>query len=133
MIKDIIVDIQQPVKGSTVRILSRRAIQIGLTSHPLGKTVPCASASTVQQGERVPGILNRRETEIHRRRERYSLTKLAVAWVAANPVITAPIIGASRADQLTDTLAAIELTLDPALKAKLDKAMAESRRGNAAR
>jgi aryl-alcohol dehydrogenase-like predicted oxidoreductase len=62
-----------------------------------------------------------------------SLTKLAVAWVTANPAITAPIIGASRADQLTDTLAAIDLTLDPALKVKLDDATVEYRWGDAAR
>ena len=62
-----------------------------------------------------------------------SLTKIAVAWVAANPSITAPIIGASRADQLTETLAAIDLTLDPALKAKLDDATVEYRWGDAAR
>jgi len=62
-----------------------------------------------------------------------SLTKLAVAWVAANPVITSAIIGASRPDQLTDTLAAIDLKLDPELKAKLDEATVEYRWGDAAR
>ncbi|MBB5571504.1 MULTISPECIES: aldo/keto reductase [Rhizobium] len=63
----------------------------------------------------------------------HSLTQLAVAWVAANPVITSAIIGASRPDQLTDTLAAIDLKLDPALKAKLDDATVEYRWGDAAR
>ncbi|NEI68196.1 aldo/keto reductase [Rhizobium lusitanum] len=62
-----------------------------------------------------------------------SLTKLAVSWVAANPVITSAIIGASRPDQLTDTLAAIDLKLDPELKAKLDDATVEYRWGDAAR
>lgn len=62
-----------------------------------------------------------------------SLTSLAVAWVAANPVITSAIIGASRPDQLTDTLAAIDLKLDPELKAKLDDATVEYRWGDAAR
>ena len=33
-----------------------------------------------------------------------SLTQLAVAWVLANPTITAPIIGASRPEQLDDSL-----------------------------
>ena len=63
----------------------------------------------------------------------HSLIQLAVAWVAANPVITSAIIGASRPDQLTDTLAAIDLKLDPALKAKLDDATVEYRWGDAAR
>lgn len=62
-----------------------------------------------------------------------SLTTLAVAWVAANPVITSAIIGASRPDQLTDTLAAIDIKLDPALKTKLDDATVEYRWGDAAR
>ena len=63
----------------------------------------------------------------------HSLTKLAVAWVAANPVITSAIIGASRPEQLTDTLAAIDFELDPALKAKLDDATVEYRWGDAVR
>jgi aryl-alcohol dehydrogenase (NADP+) len=37
-----------------------------------------------------------------------SLTTLAVSWVMANPAITAPIVGASRPDQLVDSLAAAE-------------------------
>lgn len=45
---------------------------------------------------------------------------LAVAWVMANPAITAPIIGASKPEQLADNLAAIDVKLDPELKAKLD-------------
>ena len=43
------------------------------------------------------------------RRLAFSLVTLAVAWVLANPVITAPIIGASRPDQLDDNLAADDL------------------------
>ena len=62
-----------------------------------------------------------------------SLTSLAVAWVLANPVITAPIIGASRPEQLTDTLKAVELKLDDNLKQKLDDITAEYRRGDSLR
>jgi aryl-alcohol dehydrogenase-like predicted oxidoreductase len=62
-----------------------------------------------------------------------SLTKTSVAWVLANPAVTSAIIGASRPDQLTDTLAAIDLTLDAGLKAKLDDATLEYRWGDAAR
>lgn len=61
------------------------------------------------------------------------LTTVAVAWVLANPVITSAIIGASRPDQLDATLAAATLTLDPQLKARLDEATAEYRRGDAQR
>jgi 1-deoxyxylulose-5-phosphate synthase len=40
-----------------------------------------------------------------------SVAQLAVAWVLAQPVITAPIVGATRAEQLDETLAAADLTL----------------------
>ncbi|WP_437281519.1 aldo/keto reductase [Sorangium sp. So ce375] len=62
-----------------------------------------------------------------------SLTTVAVAWVLANPAVTSAIIGASRPDQLDATLAAAELTLDPQLKARLDEATAEYRRGDSPR
>ena len=58
---------------------------------------------------------------------------LAMAWVIANPVVTAPIIGASRPEQLDAILAAAELKLDPALKAALDDLTHEFRMGDAAR
>jgi aryl-alcohol dehydrogenase-like predicted oxidoreductase len=64
---------------------------------------------------------------------RQSLTKTSIAWVLANPVVSSAIIGASRPDQLTDTLAAADLTLDPELKAKLDDTTIEYRWGDAAR
>jgi len=50
-----------------------------------------------------------------------TMTTLAVAWVLANPAITAPIIGASRPEQLADSLAAVETPLNAELKAKLDE------------
>jgi aryl-alcohol dehydrogenase-like predicted oxidoreductase len=62
-----------------------------------------------------------------------SLTKLSVAWVLANPAVTSAIIGASKPDQLADTLTAIDLALDADLKAKLDDATVEYRWGDAAR
>jgi aryl-alcohol dehydrogenase (NADP+) len=62
-----------------------------------------------------------------------SLTTLALAWVLANPIITAPIIGASRPEQLFDSLKALEVTLDDNLKQKLDDITAEYRRGDAVR
>ncbi len=41
-----------------------------------------------------------------------SLTKASVAWVLAQPGITAAIVGASRPDQLEETIAATETRLD---------------------
>lgn len=62
-----------------------------------------------------------------------SPTTLAVAWVLANPVITAPIIGASRPDQLQATLAAVDAQIPAATKQRLDELTAEYRRGDAPR
>jgi aryl-alcohol dehydrogenase-like predicted oxidoreductase len=50
-----------------------------------------------------------------------SMATMALSWVLANPAITAPIIGASRPDQLADSLAAAENPLPADLKAKLDE------------
>ena len=48
------------------------------------------------------------------------MTTLAVSWVMAHPAITAPIIGASRPEQLKDSLAAAETPMSADLKAKID-------------
>jgi aryl-alcohol dehydrogenase (NADP+) len=51
-----------------------------------------------------------------------SLATLAIRWVMSNRAITAPIIGASRPEQLADSLAAGENgALPDDLKAKLDE------------
>ena len=62
-----------------------------------------------------------------------SLVTLAVAWVLAGQAVTAPIIGASRPEQLDDSLAAAEYQLDPELKAQLDKITHDYRMGDAPR
>jgi aryl-alcohol dehydrogenase (NADP+) len=50
-----------------------------------------------------------------------SLATMAVGWVLANPAITAPIVGASKPEQLADSLAAAEGPLPADLKARLDE------------
>jgi aryl-alcohol dehydrogenase (NADP+) len=62
-----------------------------------------------------------------------SMTTMAVSWVLANPAVTAPIIGASRPEQLADSLAAAEKPMDADLKARLDEMTAEWRRDDAVR
>jgi aryl-alcohol dehydrogenase (NADP+) len=62
-----------------------------------------------------------------------TLARMAIAWLLANPVITAPIVGASRAEQLDETLQAVEKPLDPDLKTRLDEMTAEYRRGDTLR
>jgi aryl-alcohol dehydrogenase-like predicted oxidoreductase len=58
---------------------------------------------------------------------------LAVAWVLAHPAVTAPLVGASKPEQLTASIAAAELKLDPKLKARLDDLTHDYRMGDAAR
>jgi len=62
-----------------------------------------------------------------------SLVTLSVAWVLASPAITAPIIGASRPEQLEASLAAVEFTIDDGLKKQLDERTYEYRLGDAPR
>jgi len=58
---------------------------------------------------------------------------LALAWVLAHPAVTAPLVGASKPEQLQASIAAVDLSLDPALKTRLDELTHEYRMGDAAR
>jgi len=51
-----------------------------------------------------------------------SLTRVALAWVLAQQGITAAIVGASRAEQLVDSLGGVGLTLDDEERAACDDA-----------
>jgi aryl-alcohol dehydrogenase-like predicted oxidoreductase len=62
-----------------------------------------------------------------------SMATLAVAWVLANPAVTCPIIGASRPEQLADSLAAVSAPLSPELKSRLDELTVEWRAVDAER
>jgi 1-deoxyxylulose-5-phosphate synthase len=62
-----------------------------------------------------------------------SLTRVALAWVSSHPAITAPIIGASRPEQLAESLKAFDTVLDPELKKKLDELTLQYRLGDAER
>ena len=61
------------------------------------------------------------------------LIKLSIAWPLAHPAITSAIIGASRVEQLADTLDASDLEVSTELKEKLDEATVEYRWGDAVR
>ena len=43
----------------------------------------------------------------------------AIAWVAAHPAITAPIIGARNLDQLKDSLASVDVAMSPELRKEI--------------
>src|SRR5581483_10948836 len=51
-----------------------------------------------------------------------SITHVALKWVLEQPGVTAAIVGASRADQLRDSLRALEVELDDADRAACDAA-----------
>jgi aryl-alcohol dehydrogenase (NADP+) len=57
----------------------------------------------------------------------------AIAWVLANPAVTSVIIGASKASQLADSVAAVDLRLAPELASRLDEMTREFRYGDAVR
>jgi aryl-alcohol dehydrogenase-like predicted oxidoreductase len=56
---------------------------------------------------------------------------LALAWVLAHPAVTAPIVGASKPEQLTDCLAALDFSLSDGLKRRLDDLTRPYRLGDA--
>lgn len=62
-----------------------------------------------------------------------ALPTLAVAWSLTRPEVTAPIIGASRPDQLDATLAALDTPLDAGLVDRLDTLTRPYRMGDAHR
>ena len=62
-----------------------------------------------------------------------SMATLAVQWVLDNPVITSPIIGASRPEQLADAIAAVNMPLDDELRTRIDALTYEYRFGDNAR
>jgi aryl-alcohol dehydrogenase-like predicted oxidoreductase len=46
---------------------------------------------------------------------------VAVAWLLANPVVTAPIIGPRTVDQLDEAMRSLEISLEPEVLSKLDE------------
>jgi aryl-alcohol dehydrogenase-like predicted oxidoreductase len=61
------------------------------------------------------------------------LVTLSMAWVLSNPAITAPLLGASKPEQLDQSLAAVDYKLDPDLKKKLDELTVQYRQGDSER
>ena len=50
------------------------------------------------------------------------MAQIALAWVASNPLVSAPIIGASKERHLDDAIAALEIELSADEKASLEAA-----------
>jgi aryl-alcohol dehydrogenase-like predicted oxidoreductase len=47
-------------------------------------------------------------------------TELAIAWVLSNPAVTTPILGASRPEQLAQSVAASDKPIDGAIRTRLN-------------
>ena len=62
-----------------------------------------------------------------------TMAQLAVAWQFTNPVITSPIIGASKPEQLVDAVNALDTPLDAELTQRIDILTREYRFGDSAR
>jgi aryl-alcohol dehydrogenase-like predicted oxidoreductase len=52
------------------------------------------------------------------------LAQVALAWVSAQPGMTAPILGASKLDQLQDNLSSLDIRLTPEQLQTLDESSA---------
>jgi aryl-alcohol dehydrogenase-like predicted oxidoreductase len=55
-----------------------------------------------------------------------SMAQLAVAWVLGNPNVSSAIVGASRPEQLVDSVAASGVVLDDALRSAIDEVLGEA-------
>jgi aryl-alcohol dehydrogenase-like predicted oxidoreductase len=62
-----------------------------------------------------------------------TMAEMAVGWVMANPVVTAPIVGASRPGQLDDAIRAAATKLPADVKTAIDNATAQFRMSDADR
>lgn len=51
----------------------------------------------------------------------HSMAQVALAWSLANPAVTSAILGASRVEQLEETLPAVDITLSPEQLEQLDE------------
>lgn len=54
-----------------------------------------------------------------------SQAQLALAWVLHNPAVAAPIIGASRPEQIAENVEAADITLDDSVMAEIDAVLAD--------
>jgi aryl-alcohol dehydrogenase-like predicted oxidoreductase len=89
----------------------------GLLTRPWGQSTGRSATDNIiprlygGTGEMDKGIVDAVEAVAARHGVPMSL--VALAWVLANPLVTSPIIGASKPHHLTDAVAALELTLTP--------------------
>lgn len=92
--------------------------------YPPGAALPQGSRATGEDAHFMRQFLTDPVLEAVQRlrpvadRAECTMAQLAVAWVLAQPGITSAIVGASRPEQLRETAAAADLTIDPAALAE---------------
>ena len=126
-----------------VGVISYNPIAGGLLSGKYSSTAPPPDGSRFTLGNAGPTYQDRywheREFETVEAVRKVAdqagvpLVTLAVAWVLANKAITAPIIGASRPEQLDASIAAVSYALGDDLKTQLDDLTYAYRLGDSAR
>jgi aryl-alcohol dehydrogenase-like predicted oxidoreductase len=108
-----------------------RALGLGLLPwSPLGGGLLAGVLARASEGRRA-GERQQKLVEKHRAQiEAYEAlcrelshppADVALAWLLANPVVTAPIVGPRTMAQLTESLRALELTLSPDVLQRLDR------------
>ena len=55
-----------------------------------------------------------------------TMSQMALAWVLANPNVSAAIVGASRPEQIVENVAAIEVQLTPDVLHAIDEALGDT-------
>ena len=89
-----------------------------LCAAPRNDSADAPELTAVGIGLLVDEAVKRSDEDLCKFRRRFfeprgkSLVPVAIAWILAQPGITAAIVGASKPEQLDDSLAAIHLSLD---------------------
>ncbi len=98
--------------------------------YPPGKPIPEGSRATTAEGATY--VKQWLSDEVRERVELLrpiatdlglSMSQLALAWVLANPAVSAAIIGASRPEQITENVQACGVTLDAGVLSQIDDAL----------
>ena len=97
---------------------------------PLARGLLGGILQNIDGGRRASEITQRELAENHERIEAYEElcadlgeqpAAVALAWLLANPVVTAPIIGPRTLEQLDGSMRALELTIDETTMKRLDE------------
>ena len=84
---------------------------------------PTSSAKSLyEETEGIDAIIAEARRQPRRRTWRFHARQIALAWLLNKPAVSAPIVGASRSEQLDDAIAAVDLSLSPQEVAELETA-----------